>query len=273
MKHGLGMSMNIRDIDRIIGLSGVDENETEQARRWGKLFEIPMILLAIWIIIEWYAESVGIIPRSITILTDWGIWLFFIIETLTLVWMVEDKPRYLKTNWLNLFIIIMGLPVIWGMDTYAGALRTLRLLLMISLLLNMSRTIRSILSRNKLGMSLLISGFVILTFGIIISAVDPAIESPLDGIWWAWVTVTTVGYGDIVPVSHVGRILGALLILLGVGLIALLTANFSEFFISRSEEGVLQEEEQTLKKLKIIESRLSSLEHKLDKLLEQASKD
>lgn len=61
------------------------------------------------------------------------------------------------------------------------------------------------------------------------AAIDPAINNIWDGMWWAWVTVTTVGYGDIVPVSGPGRILAGILMLIGMGLFSLFTANFSAF--------------------------------------------
>jgi voltage-gated potassium channel len=64
------------------------------------------------------------------------------------------------------------------------------------------------------------------------------IHSLWDGIWWAIVTIGTVGYGDKYPVSVAGRIVGLLLIFSGVGLMSLLTATIASFFVERKiKEG------------------------------------
>jgi voltage-gated potassium channel len=110
----------------LTGLAGVADNERTAARRWGKRFELPMILLALWILIEWYLREKGIYSELFGRITDWGVWLFFVLETVTLTLLVEDKPRYLRSNWMNLLIICVGLPLLWGGGTYAAALRALR---------------------------------------------------------------------------------------------------------------------------------------------------
>jgi voltage-gated potassium channel len=95
----------------------------------------------------------------------------------------------------------------------------------------MSAAARKILSRNHLGMTLMVSFIIVIMSGTLMALIDPNIETPLDGIWWAWVTITTVGYGDIVLGSTAGRLFGsALIILLGIALFSMLTASFSAFF-------------------------------------------
>jgi len=64
-------------------------------------------------------------------------------------------------------------------------------------------------------------------------AVDPGIGSFRDSLWWAIVTVTTVGYGDVVPTSSAGRLVGALLMLAGVSAIPIATSLVVSVFISR----------------------------------------
>ena len=64
-------------------------------------------------------------------------------------------------------------------------------------------------------------------------AVDPGIGSFRDSLWWAIVTVTTVGYGDVVPTSTAGRLVGALLMLAGVSAIPIATSLVVSVFISR----------------------------------------
>ena len=74
---------------------------------------------------------------------------------------------------------------------------------------------------------------ITLVAGILMFLIDPNIRTPLDGTWYAWVTMTHVGYGDVVPVSFLGRFVAALLILAGLALFALFTASVSAALIGR----------------------------------------
>jgi voltage-gated potassium channel len=51
-------------------------------------------------------------------------------------------------------------------------------------------------------------------------------------LWWALVTITTVGYGDITPLTNLGRIIAITLMIMGIGFIATITAAVSSYFIS-----------------------------------------
>lgn len=257
------MSKN-KHVHTILGLAGVANDEPERARRIGKKFELPMLLIALWILVQWYAEQQGIYPATLSALSNWVIWLFFIIETTTLTVLVNNKRRYLQGNWVNVFIIIMGVPILWGVTSHIGLLRALRLVLLGAILLNISDTTRQILAKNHLGITLLVAFFIILMSGIFIAGIDPDINTIGEGLWWAWVTVTTVGYGDIVPGSQLGKVFGAILILMGIGIFSLLTASFSAFFVARDEEND-PEEKLILKKLDAIDEKLSLLEQRLEK--------
>lgn len=250
----------------IPGLAGVADGENEQAKKWGKVFEWPMIFLGVWILVEWYLESQSLLPAQFIFVTDWLIWVFFLTETALLTLMVDNRWRYVKYNWINVVIIAAQIPVFWGWIPAVGALRALRLLVVFGVLIHMSGPIKKLLSKNQLGATLLAAFTIIVIAGITISALDPAIETPFDGLWWAWVTVTTVGYGDIVPETQAGKFFASVLILFGIGLFSLLTANFSAFFVSQDEEESRQKEQKMLEHLERIEARLKSIERRLDKV-------
>lgn len=243
-------------------MAGVAPLETPAASRWAKRLELPALLLALWILAAWYMESTGSLPETHSDWLNWAIWLFFVGETVSLTFLVRDRQRYLQTNWMNLLVIAAGIPIVSGTLPYSLSLRSLRLLLFFNLLVQLSRGARLMLSHNHLGSTLAVSSVIIVFAGYLMAGLDPAIQSPAEGIWWAWVTVTTVGYGDIVPVSTEGRIFGGLLILLGIGLFSMITASFSVFFLSKGEAD---EQKRQLR----LEQHLKVLEEKIDQLLKQ----
>ena len=257
----------ILSFSKMVGLSGVDNNENARARRIGRMFEWPMILIAFWIVFEWYLEARAEGPLPYTYITDWFLWTFFLLETLVLTAVVDDKARYLRNNWSNLVIVIAGMPLLWQAFPHAGGLRALRLLAMFTMLMNMSGSFQKIMGRNHLGPTLMVSFIIIIMAGTLMAVIDPNVQTPMDGIWWAWVTVTTVGYGDIVPGSTAGRLFGSVLILMGIGLFSMMTASFSAFFMQQEEEDLIAKETANADRLAKMESRMEQLETKLDQLL------
>lgn len=99
-----------------------------------------------------------------------------------------------------------------------------------------------------------------LLFGFAESVVDPNIHSLWDGIWYAWVTLTHVGYGDIVPSTLAGRVLASLLIFIGLCLLALLTAAFSSILIGRDTQSPERDDTKILAEIARLHERLDRLE-------------
>jgi voltage-gated potassium channel len=226
-----------RKVSHLLGIAGVDANEKSIAIKWARYLELPVLIVALWIPIQWYLEETGAVTLTTARWFDWAIWLVFLFETTLLLLLVRDRKSYLLSNWMNLVIIMAGVPMEWTYTPLIGALRNLRLLLMMFLLLRLSHRIRSYLARGQLGIMLLITGIVIVLAGIIISRLDPSIGSIWDGMWYSWVTISHTGYGDIVPKTAAARFFGGILILLGVVLVTVFTANLSAFLIGSSSEA------------------------------------
>lgn len=68
-------------------------------------------------------------------------------------------------------------------------------------------------------------------FYLIESQYNPMVDEYIDAVWWAFATVTTVGYGDITPDSFAGRLLGIVLMLVGTAIFASYIALFSDAFL------------------------------------------
>lgn len=248
----------------LLGIAGVDEHERAGARHWARRFEWPMVGVALWIVLQWYLEETGALPLAAARIADWLVWLAFLLETLVLTAQVENKRAYLIGNWLNLLIITVGFPYFWQFAPLIGLLRSVRLVLVVALLLRMSKSARKLLSQHKLGTTLIVAFFTMLLSGILMSRIDPSVGDAWDGMWWAWVTMATVGYGDVVPHTGAGRLFASLVVLFGVVLISLLTANLAAFFIGSDVEKVEHEEEHAEHMLKDISQRLERIERLLE---------
>ena len=118
----------------------------------------------------------------------------------------------------------------------------------------------------------------IISFGYVFYLAEPQIKTIEDGIWWALVTITTVGYGDIAPLTTLGRLVAGTLMFVGLGLIATVTAIVSAKFIANyvdhhTNDDVLEkleELEEEIEKIEEIESnvigKLKELEEEIDEL-------
>lgn len=250
-------------LQQLVGLGGVDKREKARACRWGRIFDHVLVVVALLIPLQWYLQSLQGDWPTYSRIIDWAIWLFFLTETLILLLLVEQRGRYLRGNWMNLVIIASGLPLLWPGLPLVGALRGLRLLLFVGLLPRLSRTAAELLGRNHFGYTLLVMGSAIAAVGVLASVVEPAIETSLDGIWWALVTASTVGYGDIVPTTPQGRAFATVVIIMGLAMVALITANISAFLV---DNEVDRERRELLKKMTHIEQHLYEIDRRLRRI-------
>jgi voltage-gated potassium channel len=92
-----------------------------------------------------------------------------------------------------------------------------------------------------------------------------------DAVWWALQTVTTVGYGDVVPKAGTGRVVGGIEMVLGVSFITFLTAGVTSTVIRRSQEAIPTQDVQVIvnglaeirRTIAEVDERLASIESKL----------
>jgi voltage-gated potassium channel len=136
-----------------------------------------------------------------------------------------------------------------------------------------ARTERAVANRRVFPYLAVVTLLLGLLAGFLVTLVDRR-DFPTfgDGVWWAIVTLGTVGYGDIVPHTAWGRVVGSVVIVVGVTFIAFLTATVTSVFVSAAEqearvrdrqrEEAAQQETQEL--LRSLKAQLDAVEAKLD---------
>ncbi|MFC2022854.1 potassium channel family protein [Chloroflexota bacterium] len=157
---------------------------------------------------------------STFIALDTFIWVLFAVDLIIKVAIAQHRFAYLRKHWLE--VLIVAVPF----------LRPLRLL-----------RIFIFGSRAWVGMRRLVHidfllvygiGLVILAATVVVSveaSENVSISSFADALWWAVVTITTVGYGDMVPVTAAGRAVATVLMLGGIAFFSGVTANLASFIV------------------------------------------
>jgi voltage-gated potassium channel len=240
------------NLHKYIGLAGVSDDENTSARIVGKIFERSTVVIILLLALQWQMDIKGGLSKEMNFVGNWIIWIFFVIQAIIVTTLVDSKVKYLRRNWGLPLIIIGGIVLLLNLAPIATFLIDLRPFLVMWLLIPWLDIFRQSLSDNRLLSTLLTAVFVMFLAGIFIAGLDPAIPTPWDGIWWAWVTMSTVGYGDVVPVSGIGRLFGAGLILMGLAMFAVITANFSAIFVQREVRAGVKEVKKEVEATRVI---------------------
>lgn len=95
------------------------------------------------------------------------------------------------------------------------------------------------IARRGVLYSLILCSLILGIGGVGFWALDPQVASFSDGLWLAFTTAATVGYGDLVPSTHVSRMFSVIVVLLGLAVLSLATASLAAIFV---EQDVVEEE-------------------------------
>lgn len=167
-----------------------------------------------------------------------GILAVFIFDYILRLWSAKNKKKFITHNICDLIAILPFHIAFRGFKIVHmnRLIRFLKLPQAFAFLYRPLKKATRFLNTNGFKYVLFVTTLLILLGGILIHFAEGM--SIGDGIWWAFVTATTVGYGDISPDSLYGRLIAMVLMLMGIGLIGSVTSTLTSYFLKASDQNV-----------------------------------
>ncbi len=196
----------------------IDQHETP--------WELTMAGLAVAFVALAFVEQTRMVLALDTALT-----VIFLAEFSLRFWAATSRAAYVRGHWIDLLALIPAIRefrilrlarLLRGVRAFSGVYRAL------------ARYGSLARNRGLLGLFAVWAVVMVLSSLGLYAAekgVNAAIDSPFDVLWWAVVTMTTVGYGDVTPVTPEGRLAAMVLMILGIGLFAAITATVTSSLI------------------------------------------
>jgi len=224
------------------------------------IYELSMAILTVIAIAQMILQEIDKIPNNVKVsLTyiDIGILIIFTFDYFIRLLYADKKWLFVRSNIIELLAIIpfnslfRSLRIFRALRLlrFAKAVRLLRVGVLVA---KLNKNISNFLKTNNFIYIIWITIITVLLGAISISYIENMDFT--DAIWWAFVTATTVGYGDISPETSLGRIIASILMLVGIGFIGMLTGTIATYFMSSKEP--------TSFRLKVIEDIKNQLDNK-----------
>ena len=195
-----------------------------------------ILLLSVYVVVQLSLEIIKEIPQNLSELfltIDLTICIVFILDWVVFLFLSKDKANYLKSHSFDLIASIPFVQVfrVVRVIRIVRLIRTLRLFRGLKGILPIVRRITANPARSALTIYLTIMTVVYFYCSLGLynfeRGLNPLIGTFGDVLWMAFITMTSVGYGDIAPKTTGGRIMAILLILTGLGLFSLVTAEIA----------------------------------------------
>ena len=197
--------------------------------------DLPMLVLSLLLVPIIVVPLLVTIPPGWVFAWDsvgWVIWAAFALELTVKTYLSPRRLHYLRAHWFD--VVIVFVPFLRAFRILY-AFRALQLLRLTGLAVKVGELIRDVFGRRGMPYALLVGGLLILASTIAVTIAERGHGGTIDGfgtaLWWAIVTATTVGYGDVAPITPAGRGIAVFVMCVGITLFGLFTANVAAFIL------------------------------------------
>ncbi len=236
-----------------IGVGGVPPDDDPRAYVWERRLHWVMIGIALLSIPGFYLEELAS-TRPARILGE-AIEIFILLAfTFELAWMLRitrHRAQYLSRNWLEVVVIAFTLASVVGFETqWVTLIRLTRVAIVGLLLMRAVAASRQVFRRGGLPYMLVFGFAALLLSGFGFYWLEPTVQSYGEGLWLAFVTGATIGYGDFVPTTVAARFFAVFIVLVGVATMSMLTANIAALLVGEDEARLRAEMQQDIRQMR-----------------------
>jgi voltage-gated potassium channel len=223
---------------------------TPRLERWRDRTDTPLLILAIGsvplLLLDLKRQQLSSNDRRFLDVTNLIILIAFTADYIVEFVLARKRAEFVKREWSSALIVIAQVIALLPSLVGFGALRVLRvgrawrglvvILRVFAIGAAGAREGRTILRRHAAQFALGLGALTWVTSAVGFTLAEDVgsgrrIRSFGDALWWSTTTITTVGYGDVYPVTAIGRVIGGLTMIVGVSTFAVLTAKFAELLV------------------------------------------
>jgi len=215
--------------------------------KWRRWTDIPLIALAIGslpiLILELVQDRLSESDQTFITIVNVTLFVAFALDYLIELMLTRDRRHYVRTEWSSLLIALsQGLALLpaLGLLGVTRVVRGMRPILFVWRLfvigLAESRELRTTLKNHAVSTAFSAAFLVWISSAVAFTVVEDVgdgqrVDSFGDALWWSAATISTVGYGDIYPITAVGRCIAVFTMITGVSTFGVVTAKLASILI------------------------------------------
>lgn len=239
--------MSASDETPDVGADQVDQVTTPGLRFWRRWTDVPLIVLALGslpiLLLEFVNRRLSQTDRTFISAVNIIVFVAFIVDYVVELVLAGNRRAHIRKEWTSLLIAAsQGVALLHSLEVF-GAMRILRALRPVTFLWRLvaigaaeSKEVWATFRERAVMVAVSVAGFVWLTSAAAFTIVEDVgvgrrVDSFGDALWWSAATISTVGYGDIYPVTAFGRVIAVFTMIVGVSTFGVVTAKLASWML------------------------------------------